>query len=134
MNWQNDDIKTLNVEQDKKVTSKVNKQETNQPTNQMTIFKLVTCMVKQRNPKYCGKILTINLQSLIYKARSWKVYRLMLYWLLMNFWDEKWDPNTATPMEVCMLLQGELCWKVNLIWSHSMRVSWWAYELCSWPL
>ena len=27
-----------------------------------------------------------------------------------------------------------LCWKINLIWSHSMRVSWSAYELFSWPL
>ena len=29
---------------------------------------------------------------------------------------------------------GGLCWKMNLIWLHSMRVSWSVYELFSWTL
>ena len=31
----------------------------------------------------------------------------------------------------CAESKGGLCWKINLIWSHSMRVSWAAYELFS---
>ena len=50
-----------------------------------------------------------------------------------KFFDQ-WDPSTLTLMEEMGGLYGKLFWKINLIWSHSMRVSWSAYELCSWPL
>ena len=45
----------------------------------------------------------------------------------------KCDPSTATPIEVCGT-QEVLCWKINFIWSHSMRLYWSAYELFCWPL
>ena len=45
-----------------------------------------------------------------------------------NFFDQ-WDPSTATLMEIVCGSQGKLCWKINLIWSHSLRVSWSTYKL-----
>ena len=44
------------------------------------------------------------------------------------------DPSTETLMEQVCRLQRELCWKINLIWSHSMRQSCSAYELFTQPL
>ena len=35
-------------------------------------------------------------------------------------------------MKVACGSQGGLCWKINLIWSYSMRGSWSAYELFNW--
>ena len=46
----------------------------------------------------------------------------------VNYWDQL-DTNTVTL--IMRKLQGRLQWKINLIWSHSMRVSWLAYELFS---
>ena len=69
----------------------------------------------------------------LYTRVGRKVHWLTLYLLLKNFFDHC-DPSTATLMEeVCVLLE-ELSWKINLIWSYSMRVSWSAYELFSYPL
>ena len=36
----------------------------------------------------------------------------------------QWDPSTTTPMKEVCEPQGGLCQKLNLMWSHSMRVSW----------
>ena len=58
---------------------------------------------------------------------DWKVYILAGD----NFLDQ-WDSITATLREEAYGPQGELWWKINLIWA--MRVSWWAYELFSQPL
>ena len=46
----------------------------------------------------------------------------------------QWDPSTATAMKEVCGLQSGLYWKINHIWSHSMRVSWLAYELFRQPL
>ena len=47
------------------------------------------------------------------------------------FFDE-WDENiTTTKREVCGL-QEVLCWKINFIWSHSMRIYCSAYTFFSW--
>ena len=46
--------------------------------------------------------------------------------------DEFFYQCTATPTEKVWGLQGELDWKINLIWSHSMRVFWSVYELFNW--
>ena len=63
---------------------------------------------------------------------SWKVNLLNdLHDDVMSADDDsfyQWDPKTATPMEEMCRLQERLCWKINLIWSHFMRVSWAAYE------
>ena len=63
---------------------------------------------------------------------SWKVPMIMMSYLLLITFLDQWDPSTAILKEVCELY-GRLCWKINLIWSHSMRVSWSIYELFSWP-
>ena len=47
---------------------------------------------------------------------------------------DQWDPSTATVMEEVCGAQRGLCWKINLIWSYSMKVSWSGYELFSKPL
>ena len=50
------------------------------------------------------------------------------------WWLYQWDQNIATPMgEMCGLQEG-LCWKIKLIWSHSIKVSWLAYKFFSRPL
>ena len=54
------------------------------------------------------------------KFIDWKVYMMMSY---LQFSLYQWDPNTALPMEEVRGLQMELCWKVDLNWSKSMRVS-----------
>ena len=43
----------------------------------------------------------------------------------------QWDLSNATPIEEVCGPQKELCWKINVIWSHSMRVSQSAHELFS---
>ena len=45
-------------------------------------------------------------------------------------WHKNYCPSTATLKEVDGP-QGGLCWKMNLIWSPSMKVSWSAYGLFS---
>ena len=52
----------------------------------------------------------------------------------VDIFFDQWDPRTSTPMEDMCGLQGWLCWKINLILSHFMRVSWSAYEPFSRPL
>ena len=47
---------------------------------------------------------------------SWKAYTIILYLLLMTFLDQR-DPSIAWKKYL------EQCWKINLIWSHSMRIS-----------
>ena len=42
---------------------------------------------------------------------------------------KQWDSSTATPMEEVCELQGGQFWKINFIWSYSMRVSQSANEL-----
>ena len=57
---------------------------------------------------------------------GWKIH-IMSYLLLMIF--DQLDPSTATSMVKVCELQRHLCWKINLIWSHSIQVSCSAYEL-----
>ena len=45
----------------------------------------------------------------------------------------QWDANIATLMEEMFGAQGCLCWKMNFIWPHSMRVPWSAWEFSSDP-
>ena len=52
--------------------------------------------------------------------------------LLITFFY-KWDSSTTTSMEQSCALQGEICWKINIIWSLSMSVSWSICELLSRP-
>ena len=64
---------------------------------------------------------------------GWKVVRLKnsyddIISTVDDFLDQ-WDPSIAAPIEEVCGAQGRLCWKINLIWSHSMRVSWSVYEL-----
>ena len=61
---------------------------------------------------------------------SWT--KKFIWWRHISCWwlFDQWDPSTATPMEgVCR--PQHPCWKINLIWSHSVRVSWSANELFS---
>ena len=44
-----------------------------------------------------------------------------LYDNVDDFFDQ-WDPSTEILMEKLYRPQGGLCWKINLIWSDSMRV------------
>ena len=62
---------------------------------------------------------------------GWKVHRMTSYQLLMIFYQ--WDPSTTILTEEMCGSQRGPCWKTDLIWSHSMRVSWSAYELFSQP-
>ena len=50
-----------------------------------------------------------------------------------DFFD-KWDPSTVTLIKEMCGLHGGLCLKINLIQSHSMIVSYSAYELFRRPL
>ena len=47
--------------------------------------------------------------------------QLMSYLLLLIF--VQWHPSPATLIEDMYKTQGGLYWKINFIWSHSMRVS-----------
>ena len=40
-----------------------------------------------------------------------------------DFFD-RWNPSTATLMEEMCGTQEELCWKINLIRAHAMRLFW----------
>ena len=51
-----------------------------------------------------------------------------------GFFFYQCDASTATPMEAVCYPRGGLVWKINLIWSHSMRISRSVYELFGWPL
>ena len=51
----------------------------------------------------------------------------------INDFSDQWAPSTAAPMEKLCEPQEGLGWKINLIWSHSMWISWSAYELFSQP-
>ena len=39
---------------------------------------------------------------------------------------DEWDPSTTTLMEEVCRLQDWLHWKINLVWSYSVTVSWFA--------
>ena len=46
-----------------------------------------------------------------------------------DFFDQR-DSSTATPMEEISLVIHTLCWKIILIWSNSMRVSFQLTVVC----
>ena len=50
----------------------------------------------------------------------------------VDFFDQR-DPSTVISTEEMCGSQWALCWKINLIWSHSIRASLSAYELFSSP-
>ena len=54
----------------------------------------------------------------------------VIWWRHICYWWLFW-PSIAKPVEDVRRLQRVLCWKIIFIWSHSMRVSWSAYELFS---
>ena len=60
---------------------------------------------------------------------GWKIHMMISYPLLMTFLTSRIQ---ALQHHVCEP-QGVICWKINLIWSHSMRVSWSASELFTQP-
>ena len=47
----------------------------------------------------------------------------------VDYFFYQWDPSSVTSMEEYGELQERLCWKINLIWSSSMRGSWSTYRL-----
>ena len=63
------------------------------------------------------------------KFIGWNGQMMKSYLLLMTFWPMgQWDLSTAEVHEP----QGSLCWKINIIWSFSTRISWSVNELFSW--
>ena len=70
-------------------------------------------------------------QTIIWNSFCYKFIRgycIYCKWLFLQ-----WNLSTATPMEDVYEPQEALCWKINFIWSHSIRESWWALELFSRP-
>ena len=61
------------------------------------------------------------------KRVGWKVYsQKSSYDYIIPAVDNVfhlWNPSSATLMEEVGESQRKLCWKINLIWLHSMRVS-----------
>ena len=57
--------------------------------------------------------------------------RQKINWLKRSYNDifDNWDPSTATLMKEVSGLLEKLYWKINIIWLHSMRVSWSVCEL-----
>ena len=53
------------------------------------------------------------------------------HWMIAIDNFDPWDPSSATPK--CVDSKEGLYWKIILIWSHFMRVSWSAYEFTAKP-
>ena len=69
----------------------------------------------------------------IYLLIQWWAEKFIL-WCYIYWWlFVQWDPSTAILVEEVCGPQIGLCWKLNLIWSHSMRIFWSAYELFNQP-
>ena len=51
-----------------------------------------------------------------------------------NFFFYKWHPSTETLTGKTVWSVRGLCWKINIIWSLSIRIYWLAYELFSPPV
>ena len=66
-----------------------------------------------------------TVQESVKKFIGYKVCMIMSYLQLIFFFLT--NTTTTSRKEVCRL-QGRLCWKINLICLHSMKVSWSAYE------
>ena len=79
-----------------------------------------------------------NYRYILHMTVVWKVNRPKnshdVVISLIDFFDQQ-DPSTVTAMKEMNGLQGGrgLYWKINPIESHSMRISWSAYELFGWP-
>ena len=79
-----------------------------------------------------------SFKSVIYKLFVYKSYiYIYIYIYIYRIWHyityKHWytiKPNQSIK-EICGP-QGGLCWKINFIWSISMRVYWSAYKLFSW--
>ena len=86
---------------------------------------------KQKNQtaviRFC---INCNSQGWVEKFIGWKVHTMMLYLLLMTFFT---NGIQARQLKVCGH-EGGLCWKIILICSPSLKVSWSAYELFIRPL
>ena len=91
------------------------------------------CYFTMSNSQEDSLIYKNNCNTVRHMRVGWKVHMMALYLLLSTFFYQ-WDPSTATLTEEVYGPQGGLCWKINLIWSHSMTVSRSAYELFSWSL
>ena len=63
------------------------------------------------------------------KLTDWKFiwWRRIYCWWLFN----QSDPSTSISMIEIYRPQEELCWKINLIWSHFIKVIWSDYEIFS---
>ena len=61
--------------------------------------------------------------SIISEGRLNSSYDNIIF-VLDNLFDQ-WNLSTATPIEKVSKLQEIVCWKINFIWSHSMRVCHW---------
>ena len=88
--------------------------------------------LEEEENKWVGGIivLVLKLKALLYEGGLKSSYDLIS--AVDTFYQ--WDPSTTTPIKEVYGLQVGLCWKINLIWSHSMGVFWSAYELLSQPL
>ena len=49
------------------------------------------------------------------------------------WWLNQYEASTTTSIEVMCEWLNALCWKINLTWLHSMRISWSAYKIFSQP-
>ena len=79
--------------------------------------------------KYCLLIIILNFNKSNSEGRLKSSYDDLIS-PVEDFFDQ-WAKNTVTSMEEMCRLQGGLCWEINLIWFHSNKVSWLAYELFS---
>ena len=98
------------------------------------------------NDRSCYIVLTWMDQQCVTNSKKLCYRRISIFFLWREGWKvhvisaiddffyhffDQLDPTTATPMEEVCEPQGELCLKINLIWSHFMRISWSANELFS---
>ena len=85
---------------------------------------LMTAMLSEISSRiYCFDIKCTKVDRKVYELK--RSYDDIINNLLIYFYQ--WGSSTLTPMEEVCCLQGWLYWKINLIWSYSIRVPWSAY-------